>query len=130
MHTGSLSLRLGASENKEKPLSERGNISTARVLDDQRAAKHEPCRPVVVRYWLDWRAAVVLILVFAAVLSPTKAKAAWLGHSRIVSAVGAPLRVEVPIMGLSDHDAQALRVHLADESSWHNARLTPPCPVG
>jgi pilus assembly protein FimV len=52
-----------------------------------------------------------------------------LGHTRIVSAAGAPLKIEVPIVGLSDSDAQALRVNLPGLSAWQAAGVKPPVPL-
>lgn len=59
-----------------------------------------------------------------AMVSP--ADAASIGHSRLVSAPGQPLRIDVPIRDLTESEQQSLRVTAAPLSSWQQAGLTPP----
>lgn len=59
----------------------------------------------------------------------TVAQAASVGHSRVVSAPGAPLQVVVPLQGLSPEEAASLQVSLADAAAWQRAGLTPPVPL-
>jgi FimV-like protein len=128
MHTGYLNLKPGYFRSENSPLLDSGGVG-ASVPWDPRAGKPCGLRVSLGRRPFYRHTAHALVLALAAVLSPTKAQAAWLGHTRIVSASGAPLRIEVPIMGLSDSDAQALRVNLADLSAWQAAGLKPPVPL-
>src|SRR5690606_31503431 len=59
------------------------------------------------------------------ILSST-AYAASLGHSRIVSGFGQPLRMQVPVKQLSPDEAQTLQVQAAPADAWRSAGLTPP----
>lgn len=54
------------------------------------------------------------------------ASAFELGHSRVVSAPGQPLVVQVPINALTPDQAQSLSVSVAGASDWQAAGLTPP----
>lgn len=54
------------------------------------------------------------------------ANAFELGHSRVVSAPGQPLVVEVPINALPAEQAQSLTVNVAGAADWQAAGLTPP----
>lgn len=54
------------------------------------------------------------------------ANAFELGHSRVVSAPGQPLVVEVPINALPAEQAQSLSVNVAGAADWQAAGLTPP----
>lgn len=58
------------------------------------------------------------------VLAP--AYAATLGHSRLVSDVGEPLRVTIPVTRISAAEISSLRVVPAPASEWTHAGLTPP----
>src|SRR5690606_34096254 len=51
------------------------------------------------------------------------------GHSRVVSAPGAPLQVVVPLNGLTPEEVASLRVSLADAGAWQRAGLRPPVPL-
>ncbi len=68
---------------------------------------------------------LVLALSATMVLSSTS-YAATLGHSRIMSASGEPLRIQVPIKQLSAGEAQSLQVQAAPAEAWRSAGLTPP----
>ncbi|OZI76250.1 MULTISPECIES: FimV family protein [Bordetella] len=59
----------------------------------------------------------------------TVAQAASVGHSRVVSAPGAPLQVVVPLQGLSPEEVASLQVSLADPAAWQRAGLNPPVPL-
>src|SRR5690606_15131826 len=65
-------------------------------------------------------------LVSAAVLSSVPAYAVDFGHSRLLSASGQPLRVDVPLNNLSADDLRQLQVSPAPEAAWTQAGLTPP----
>ncbi|HEU0231157.1 MAG TPA: FimV/HubP family polar landmark protein [Burkholderiaceae bacterium] len=52
--------------------------------------------------------------------------AARLGHSRIVSAPGQPLKIDVPLVGLDAVEQATLRVWLAEPDAWRQAGLNPP----
>jgi len=119
MHTGSLNLKRGPSSGENSAISHSDSIGVARYR----------LRLGGLRRLCACRTARALLIALAAVLSYGPAQAAWLGHTRIVSAAGAPLRIEVPIMGLSESDAQALRVNLADSSAWQVAGVKPPAPL-
>lgn len=49
-----------------------------------------------------------------------------LGHSRVVSAPGEALVVEIPVLELTEADVSSLSIGLADSSQWQAAGLTPP----
>ncbi|KCB24761.1 type IV pilus assembly protein FimV [Bordetella hinzii] len=73
-----------------------------------------------------------LALALAMALGTTwgwSAQAARLGHARVVSAPGEPLRVALPLTELSPEEAQSLQVSLADAADWQRAGLTPPAPL-
>ncbi|MCD0504115.1 peptidoglycan-binding protein LysM, partial [Bordetella petrii] len=59
----------------------------------------------------------------------TSAQALTVGHSRVVSAPGAPLQVVVPLDGLGNEEIASLRVSLADAGAWQRAGLQPPVPL-
>src|SRR5690554_2481412 len=52
--------------------------------------------------------------------------AATLGHSRLVSDVGEPLHITIPVTQISDTERNSLRVVPAPASEWTDAGLTPP----
>lgn len=52
--------------------------------------------------------------------------AASFGHSRVVSALGQPLRIDVPITQLSPDDLRSLAVRPAPAADWKQAGLVPP----
>src|SRR5690625_3957459 len=68
----------------------------------------------------------LLAAVFVAGMACTSVHAATLGHSRLVSAVGEPLRITIPVTQLSASAAQSLQVSPAPMSSWAQAGLQPP----
>lgn len=59
-------------------------------------------------------------------LAVSPAYAAEFGHSRLVSSVGEPLRITIPVTELSAAEAESLRIIPAPASEWLNAGLTPP----
>jgi len=65
----------------------------------------------------------------AAALAGTAAQAARIGHSRIVSAPGQPLQIEVPVQELSAEDAGSLQARPAAAQAWRQAGLNPPVPL-
>jgi pilus assembly protein FimV len=52
--------------------------------------------------------------------------AASLGHSRIVSAPGQPLRIDLPVNQLTPDDLRSFNVTTPPASAWAQAGLTPP----
>ncbi|WP_167671036.1 type IV pilus assembly protein FimV [Allopusillimonas ginsengisoli] len=52
--------------------------------------------------------------------------AATLGHSRLVSALGQPLRIDVQVAGLAPADVGKLAASPAPQSDWLAAGLVPP----
>ncbi|HWL29891.1 MAG TPA: hypothetical protein VNQ97_13380, partial [Burkholderiaceae bacterium] len=52
--------------------------------------------------------------------------AASFGHSRIVSALGHPLRIDVPVHQLTPDDLRSFNVTTAPAAAWAQAGLTPP----
>src|SRR5690606_35136608 len=71
--------------------------------------------------------ATPVALAMAAILAAwTPAHAASIGHSRLVSAPGQPLHINVPLRELSQADLQSLRVSAAPASAWRQAGLVPP----
>ena len=68
-----------------------------------------------------------MALALAAALSVcAPAHAASIGHSRLVSASGQPLHINVPLRDLSQADLQSLRVDVAPAAAWQQAGLVPP----
>ncbi|MBC7204178.1 MAG: peptidoglycan-binding protein LysM, partial [Pusillimonas sp.] len=48
------------------------------------------------------------------------------GHSRLLSPVGQPLQIQVPVHALTGQERDSLSVSLAAPSAWQEAGLTPP----
>tara|TARA_R110000851_G_scaffold333421_2_gene513040 strand:+ start:101968 stop:103671 length:1704 start_codon:yes stop_codon:yes gene_type:complete len=48
------------------------------------------------------------------------------GHSRLLSPVGQPLQIQVPVHSLTDQERDSLSVSLAAIPAWQEAGLTPP----
>ena len=65
----------------------------------------------------------------AASVCASVAQAASFGHSRIVSAWGQPLHLEIPVTGLTAQEIESLRVTPAPGQAWYEAGMTPPVPV-
>ena len=84
---------------------------------------HAPLSAVV-KVWLQ--AMVLSVLVIVGI---TTASAFELGHSRVTSAPGAPLVVQVPITAMSPEEAASLVVKVAPASAWQSSGLTPPVPL-
>lgn len=57
------------------------------------------------------------------------AQALRVGHSRVVSAPGAPLQALVALQDLTPEELASLKVSLADEAAWQRAGLRPPVPL-
>ncbi|MDX3893363.1 FimV/HubP family polar landmark protein [Pusillimonas sp.] len=71
--------------------------------------------------------ATPVALALAAILAAwTPAHAASIGHSRMVSAPGQPLHINVPLRELSQADLQSLRVSAAPAAAWQQVGLVPP----
>lgn len=82
-------------------------------------------RCVVANTFLSRTTPLVLALsALAAMCSTTYA--AQLGHARIVSQQGQPLRIAVPVTQLSQQDARSFAVAAAPISDWKQAGLIPP----
>jgi pilus assembly protein FimV len=62
----------------------------------------------------------------AALFMCSTSYAASFGHSRIVSALGQPLRIDVPVSQLTPDDLRSLNVVPAPASAWTQAGLIPP----
>src|SRR5690606_29102521 len=62
----------------------------------------------------------------AAMLLCSSAHAITIGHARITSAQGQPLRVDIPLRDIGPDDRQSLTVFPAPASAWAQAGLTPP----
>jgi len=65
-------------------------------------------------------------LALSAALACPAAGAASVGHSRLVSAPGQPLRIDVPLRQLDAEDLRSLSVAVAPADAWRQAGLTPP----
>lgn len=59
----------------------------------------------------------------------TTVHAATVGHSRVISAPGAPLQVVVPLENITAEELGSLKVTLADAAAWQRAGLQPPVPL-
>jgi pilus assembly protein FimV len=70
----------------------------------------------------------VLVLALTLGLSSTT-QAAEFGRARVLSALGSPLHINIPVTGLTMDDDRALTVRLADLESWTRAGLRPPAPL-
>ncbi|BEG79226.1 type IV pilus assembly protein FimV [Achromobacter xylosoxidans] len=73
---------------------------------------------------LQW---AIALAIGASACSP--ALAMRVGHSRVVSAPGAPLQALVGLQELTLDEIASLRVSVADEASWQRAGLKPPAPL-
>ncbi|MFY3457840.1 FimV/HubP family polar landmark protein [Achromobacter xylosoxidans] len=73
---------------------------------------------------LQW---AIALAIGASACSP--ALAMRVGHSRVVSAPGAPLQALVGLQELTPDEIASLRVSVADEASWQRAGLKSPAPL-
>lgn len=73
--------------------------------------------------------AAIWAAVVAGAMSCT-AHGAGFGHSRLVSAVGQPLRIDIPVTGLTAQEAASLRATPASLPAWREAGLEPPVELG
>lgn len=62
----------------------------------------------------------------AASIGLSSAHAATFGHSRIISALGRPLHLEIPVTGLTQAEIESLRAVPAPAPAWPEAGMTPP----
>src|SRR5690625_3075229 len=62
----------------------------------------------------------------AVVLAGTAAHAFEIGHSRLLSASGEPLRISIPLTQLHQNDLESLRITAAELPAWQAAQLSPP----
>jgi len=65
-------------------------------------------------------------LALALVLVCTGARAVDIGHARLLSAAGQPLRLVVPVTDLTAQEAATFSVRVADAARWREHGLTPP----
>lgn len=72
------------------------------------------------------KATPVALALAAMLVLCSPADAASIGHSRLLSKPGQPLRIDVPIRGLNDADIQSLKVRAAPSAAWQQAGLVPP----
>lgn len=72
------------------------------------------------------KATPVVLALAAMLVLCSPANAASIGHSRLLSKPGQPLRIDVPVRQLSQADIQSLRVRAAPASAWQQAGLVPP----
>lgn len=68
-------------------------------------------------------------VVMAATCFTSAVQAMSLGHSRLLSPVGQPLRVQTPVLGLSVQESESLSVVIAPAPAWKDAGLVPPVDV-
>src|SRR5690554_6569920 len=73
-----------------------------------------------------FKAEYLIGAVIAATLGLSSAQAATFGHSRIVSALGQPLHVEIPVSQLTPQELATLRATPAPVDAWRAASMTPP----
>src|SRR5690554_2646451 len=73
-----------------------------------------------------FKAEYLIGAVIAATLGLSSAQAATFGHSRIVSALGQPLHVEIPVSQLTPQELATLRATPAPADAWRAASMTPP----
>lgn len=69
---------------------------------------------------------LLAVTMMAGYLAGSPVHGATFGHSRLVSSVGEPLRITIPVTQLSAAEAESLRIVPAPVSAWLNAGLTPP----
>lgn len=68
----------------------------------------------------------VLGTLIATSLCVSVAQAATFGHSRIISAPGQSLHLEIPVTDLTQHEIETLRATPAPAEAWSAAGMTPP----
>lgn len=72
------------------------------------------------------RSATIAFALASMLAMSSLAHAASIGHSRLVSAPGEPLAINIPLRELSPADQQVLRVTPAPLAAWSQAALLPP----
>lgn len=75
------------------------------------------------------KAPVLTGTLLATSLFLSAAHAAGFGHSRILSAPGQALHVEIPVTDLTQADIESLRAVPAPAQAWQQAGMTPPVPL-
>lgn len=70
--------------------------------------------------------ALTIAAVAVGLLAPMSVQAFDVGRSRVVSAPGQPLVVDVALINVTAQDAQSLNVSIAPAKAWQAAGLTPP----
>src|SRR5690554_2289461 len=75
------------------------------------------------------RSAVLVGALIAASIASSGAQAVGFGHSRIVSALGQPLHLEIPVTELTQQEIDSLRATPAPAAAWQAAGMTPPVPL-
>ncbi len=75
---------------------------------------------------LAFKAELLIGAVIAAAVGLSTAHAATLGHSRIVSALGQPLHVEIPVTQLTEQEIASIQAVPAPAQAWRDAGMTPP----
>ncbi len=73
-----------------------------------------------------FKAEYLIGAVIAASIGFSTAQAASFGHSRIVSAPGRPLHIEIPVSQLTQQELDSLRATPAPAAAWQQAGMTPP----
>ena len=71
-------------------------------------------------------AGLITAVALAAASFSTAVHSMSIGHSRLLSPVGKPLRIQTPLLGVSPQDSQSLSVSVAPASAWQQAGLVPP----
>lgn len=85
-----------------------------------RSERHRKIRPLV---------PFLLASLFTASICISTANAANFGHSRIVSAPGQPLLLEIPVTDLTQQEIDSIRATPAPAEAWRAAGMTPPVPL-
>lgn len=75
------------------------------------------------------KAELLIGAVIAASTGISGAHAASFGHSRIVSGLGQPLQVEIPVTQLTEQEIATLKAVPAPAQAWSDVGMTPPVPL-
>lgn len=73
-----------------------------------------------------FKAELLIGAAIAVTVGLSSAQAATFGHSRIVSALGQPLHVEIPVTQLTEQEIASLHAVPAPAQAWRDAGMTPP----
>jgi len=71
----------------------------------------------------------LLASLFATSICISTAHAVTFGHSRLVSAQGQPLLLEIPVTQLTQQEIESIRATPAPAEAWRAAGMTPPVPL-